>query len=53
MPWIAFSPAAVHAPSAGNQQPCHFLVIINRNDLDFLAQAHHHRPERRCGHGQD
>jgi nitroreductase len=31
--------AAMQAPSAGNQQPWHFIVIRKRADLDLLADA--------------
>ena len=32
--------SAMYAPSAGNQQPWHFVVITNREDLNFIAQSH-------------
>jgi len=31
--------AAMQAPSAGNQQPWHFVVVTDRNQLDALADA--------------
>jgi len=31
--------AAMQAPSAGNQQPWHFIVVTERNQLDALADA--------------
>lgn len=32
--------AAVAAPSAGNEQPWHFVVIKDRERLDYLAEIH-------------
>ena len=32
--------AAVAAPSAGNEQPWHFIVIKDREKLDHLAEIH-------------
>lgn len=32
--------AAMHAPSANNEQPWHFLRITTGEDLDFTARAH-------------
>jgi nitroreductase len=32
--------AAVAAPSAGNEQPWHFVVIRDRNILNHLAEVH-------------
>ena len=32
--------AAMAAPSASNSKPWHFLVVVDRNKLDELAQAH-------------
>ncbi len=34
--------AGMHAPSAGNQQPWHFLVIRNREVLTAIPQYHPH-----------
>ena len=31
--------AAMQAPSAGNQQPWHFIVVTDRNQLNALADA--------------
>lgn len=31
--------AAMQAPSAGNQQPWHFIIVTERNQLDALADA--------------
>jgi nitroreductase len=31
--------AAMQAPSAGNQQPWHFIVVTEHNQLDALADA--------------
>ena len=32
--------AAMYAPSAGNEQPWHFVVVKNRELLKKLAEAH-------------
>ena len=32
--------AAMFAPSAGDQQPWHFVAVTRREDLDFIAQVH-------------
>lgn len=34
--------AAMHAPSAGNQQPWHFVMIRNRETLNTIADIHPH-----------
>jgi nitroreductase len=32
--------AAMHAPSAGNEQPWHFLILTNREVLDKIPEFH-------------
>lgn len=34
--------AGMYAPSAGNQQPWHFIVIDDRNLLDYISEKHPH-----------
>jgi nitroreductase len=36
--------AAMSAPSAGNQQDWHFVVVRNRQMLDDMARVHSHAP---------
>jgi nitroreductase len=36
--------AAMAAPSAGNQQPWHFVVITDRTVLDRIPEVHPHAP---------
>ena len=32
--------AAMHAPSAGNEQPWHFVILTNREILDRISEFH-------------